>query len=181
MAGGSLLGSLFSDVVSGRYGRRDTLFVACIIFIIGSTLMCAVQDLAMLIVARIVNGFAVGMLTSQGPIYIAEISTPKLRGRLISFQQWMITWGILIMYFVSYGASFINSSTATFRLPWGLQMIPAWILLVATIFMPRSPRWLAAKDRWEEATDVLARLHAHGDHMNPLVIAELQEIKEKIQ
>lgn len=121
------------------------------------------------------------MLTTQGPVYIAEISTPKLRGRLISFQQWMITWGILIMYFVSYGASFINSSTATFRVPWGLQMVPAWVLMVATRFMPRSPRWLAAKDRWEEATETLARLHAHGDTMSPLIIAELQEIKEKIQ
>ena len=60
-------------------------------------------------------------------------------------------------------------------------MIPAWVLMVATRFMPRSPRWLAAKDRWEEATEVLVRLHANGDRYNPLVIAELQEIKEKIQ
>ena len=93
----------------------------------------------------------------------------------------MITWGILIMYFVSYGASFMNSSTGTFRLPWGLQMIPAVGLLIATRFMPRSPRWLASKDRWEEATEVLARMHARGDQMSPLVIAEIQEIKEKIQ
>lgn len=180
MAGGSLLGALFSDSVSGRFGRRDTLTVACGVFIIGSILMCAVQNLAMLIVARIINGFAVGMLTSQGPIYIAEISTPKLRGRLISFQQWMITWGILIMYFVSYGTSFVDSY-ASFRIPWGLQMIPAWVLLFATRFMPRSPRWLASKDRWEEATEVLARLHAGGDQFNPLILAELHEIKEKIQ
>jgi MFS family permease len=120
------------------------------------------------------------MLTSQGPIYIAEISTPALRGRLISFQQWMITWGILIMYFVSYGTSFVQS-TASFRIPWGLQMIPPIILCIATRCMPRSPRWLASKDRWEEATEVLARLHAHGDQLDPLVIAEVQEIREKIQ
>lgn len=56
MAGGSLLGALFSDIPSGTVGRRDTLFFACIIFIIGSILMCAVQNLAMLIVARIING-----------------------------------------------------------------------------------------------------------------------------
>ena len=47
--------------------------------------------------------------------------------------------------------------------------------------MPRSPRWLAGKDRWEEATEVLARLHAGGNQLDPLIIAELQEIKEKIQ
>ena len=60
-------------------------------------------------------------------------------------------------------------------------MIPAFVLLIATRFMPRSPRWLASKDRWEEATEVLARLHAHGDQLNPLVLAEIEEIKEKIQ
>ena len=66
MAGGSLLGALFSSWTGDKFGRRDTMFIACIIWIIGSVLMCAVQDVAMLIVARIVNGFAVGMLTSQG-------------------------------------------------------------------------------------------------------------------
>ncbi|KAL1989240.1 hypothetical protein VTN96DRAFT_2 [Rasamsonia emersonii] len=94
MAGGSLLGSIFSTFISDRFGRRDSLFVACVIWIIGSTLMCAVQNVAMLIVSRMINGFAVGIFTSQGPILIAEISLPRSRGRLISFQQWMITWGV---------------------------------------------------------------------------------------
>lgn len=69
MAGGSLLGSIFSSWTSDRFGRRDSLSVACVIWVTGSILMCAVQNIAMLIVARIVNGFAVGMLTSQG--YVA--------------------------------------------------------------------------------------------------------------
>lgn len=59
-------------------------------------------------------------------------------------------------------------------------MIPALIMLAFIPFMPRSPRWLASKDRWEEAHDVLALLHAKGDRMDPLVLAELQQIKEKI-
>ncbi|KAJ5723521.1 hypothetical protein N7488_001556 [Penicillium malachiteum] len=110
MAGGSLLGSLFSSWTSDRFGRRDSLFIACIIWLVGSTLMCAVQNVAMLIVSRIINGFAVGMLTSQGPILIAEISLPHQRGRLLSLQQWMIALGILIMYFISYGASFMGNN-----------------------------------------------------------------------
>ncbi|OQE39140.1 hypothetical protein PENCOP_c007G03414 [Penicillium coprophilum] len=180
MAGGSLLGSLFSSWTSDRYGRRDSMFIACILWLIGSILMSAVQNVAMLIVSRIINGFAVGILTSQGPILIAEISLPQQRGRLLSLQQWMITWGILIMYFISYGASFM-SSHASFRLPWGLQMIPAIILMGFLPMMPRSPRWLATQDRWEEAVNVLARLHAKGNTLDPIVIAQATEIREKLE
>lgn len=91
----------------------------------------------------------------------------------------MIGWGTLIIYFISYGTSFVDSN-ASFRIPWALQMIPALIMLAFIPLMPRSPRWLASKDRWEEAHDVLALLHAKGDRMDPLVLAELQQIKEKI-
>lgn len=83
------------------------------------------------------------------------------------------------MYFIQYGFSFVKSNTA-FRAPWGIQMFPAIILMCAVPFMPRSPRWLASKDRWEEAIDVLASLHGKGDRLDPLVIAETNEIREKI-
>lgn len=84
------------------------------------------------------------------------------------------------MYYISYGASFI-SSTAAFRLPWGLQMIPALVLLACIPFMPRSPRWLAKNDRWEEALATLASVRSGGDTMNAEVLAELQEIRERCQ
>ncbi|KAF2464244.1 putative sugar transporter [Lindgomyces ingoldianus] len=180
MAGGSLIGSIISTFISDRFGRRDTLFVAAITWIVGSTLMCAVQNVGMLIGARVVNGMAVGLITSQGPTYIAEVAPTHRRGRLICLQQWMITWGELIMYFIQYGCSFLDTN-ASFRIPWGLQMIPAWALLFAVPFMPRSPRWLASKDRWEEAHDVLAILHAKGDRLDPLIIAELREIREQVE
>lgn len=84
------------------------------------------------------------------------------------------------MFFVSYGTSFVHG-TASFRLPWALQMIPALVLLVFLPLMPRSPRWLASKDRWEEATEVLARLHAGGNQLDPLIIAEVNQIREAIR
>lgn len=65
MAGGSLLGCLFASWTGDRIGRRDSMAVACVIFIVGSAIMAAVQSVAMLIVARIINGFAVGIMTSQ--------------------------------------------------------------------------------------------------------------------
>lgn len=84
------------------------------------------------------------------------------------------------MYFISYGTSFV-SGVASFRLPWGLQMIPALFLMVWLPFMPRSPRWLASKDRWDEAIEILARLHGRGDKSDPVVVAQVREIKEKIE
>jgi MFS family permease len=66
MAGGSLTGALFSSWTGDRIGRRDSLFVACLIWIVGSSLMAAVQNVGMLVAARVINGFSVGMLTSQG-------------------------------------------------------------------------------------------------------------------
>ena len=84
------------------------------------------------------------------------------------------------MYFISYGTSFL-STNASFRVPWGLQMIPAIVLMAFIPFLPRSPRWLAKKDRWDEALEVLAALHAKGNKLDPKVVAEVQEIRERVQ
>lgn len=96
--------------------------------------------------------------------------------------------GILIQYFIQYGSSFVdggpkdpNQGTAAFRIPWGIQMIPGAILFVGMFFLPRSPRWLASKDRWEEAIQVLAHLHGKGDVNHPKVLAEYQEIEEALR
>jgi MFS family permease len=138
----------------------------------------------MLCVGRAINGFSVGVESAQVPVYIAELSPPSKRGRFIGFQQWAITWGILIMYYMSYGTSTIGSdsalgySTAAFRLPWGLQMIPAVFLFFMMMLLPESPRWLARKDRWEDCHAVLTLVHGKGDPSHPFVTAELQEIKD---
>ena len=106
-----------------------------------------------------------------------------------SLQQWAITWGILIQYFIQYGASEgigggpndVNQPHAAFRIPWGVQIVPALILLVGLFFFPYSPRWLASQDRWEEALSVLAKLHGNGDQNHPKVLAQYQEIEEALR
>lgn len=71
--------------------------------------------------------------------------------------------------------------TAAFRIPWGIQMLPGFILFAGLFFLPKSPRWLASKDRWEEAIRVLANLHGKGDVNHPKVLAEYQEIEEALR
>ena len=142
MPAGSWLGAILSGFVSDIFGRKKAIMLGCIIWWIGSAIICASQNIPMLVVGRIINGFCVGIESAQVPVYISEIAPPTKRGRLVGMQQWAITWGILILYYISYGASFVggqtpeNYSVAVFRIPWGLQMIPAVILFFMMIFLP---------------------------------------------
>ena len=90
-------------------------------------------------------------------------------------QQLAIEWGIFIMFFVGYGCSFIKG-TGSFRTAWGIQFVPAVLLMMGLPFLPRSPRWLAKVGRTEEAIKTLADIQAHGNIDDPLVVAEWEEI-----
>jgi MFS family permease len=98
MTAGSWLGALLSGYISDIMGRKKAIMVGCIIWIIGSTIICASQNIGMLIAGRLINGLCVGIESAQVPVYISEIAPPTKRGRLVGMQQWAITWGILILY-----------------------------------------------------------------------------------
>lgn len=84
------------------------------------------------------------------------------------------------MYFLSYGASFVNG-TASFRIPWAIQMFPALALFIGLMFTPESPRFLAKMDRITECHQTLAQLHARGNLHAPFVLRELAEIKYVVE
>ncbi|KAF9559621.1 hypothetical protein EC968_006521 [Mortierella alpina] len=179
MAAGSFLGALLAGPLGDRISRKRTIMLAAIIWIVGSILQCASVNVGMLIVGRIVNGTAVGLASMIVPVYQSEIAPKNIRGRIVSLQQWAITWGILIQYFIQYGCSFINSEAA-FRVPWGIQVVPGLILLAGISMFPYSPRWLADHGRNAEALEVLANLRAYGDQNDPAVLAEYKEIEDAI-
>lgn len=147
--------------------------------VLGSIIIAASQNIGMLIVGRFINGFSVGICSAQVPVYISELAPPSLRGRLVGCQQWAITWGIMIMFYISYGCSFLDGPKA-FRVPWALQMIPAIGLFFGMLMLPESPRWLARKDKWEECHAVLTLVHGKGDPNAPFVLREYNEIKEMV-
>lgn len=185
---GSLVGALSSSFIADKYSRRSSIQIASIFWILGSIIQCASVNVAMLVVGRVIAGLCVGIASSICPVYQAEIAPKEIRGRVVSLQQWAITWGILIQYFIQYGASWVgggpndpNQPTSAFRIPWGVQIVPAVILFFGLYFLPKSPRWLASKDRWEEAIQVMAALHGGGDVNHPKVLAEYQEIEEVLR
>lgn len=134
----------------------------------------------MLCVGRFFNGLAVGICSAQVPVYVSELAPPSKRGRVVGAQQWALTWGMIIIFYTSYGTSFIKG-TASFRIPWGLQAIPGILLGIGLFFAPESPRYLARNDRWEEAEMVLASVHSKGDRNSPFVQRELLEIRVACQ
>ncbi|KAF9161769.1 hypothetical protein DFQ27_002821 [Actinomortierella ambigua] len=179
MPAGSFAGALLAGKLGDVISRKRTIQLASAIWVVGSILQCATNGVPMLIAGRIINGVAVGLASMIVPVYQGEIAPKEIRGRIVSLQQWAITIGIMIQYFIQYGCSFIHS-TASFRIPWGVQMVPGLLLLVGISFFPYSPRWLADKGRMEEALQVLADLRADGDINDPAVQAEFKEIEDAI-
>ncbi|KAJ2634881.1 hypothetical protein GGF40_003932 [Coemansia sp. RSA 1286] len=180
LTAGCFVGSLGAGWLADRFSRKRTIMVACIIFCLGAAIQCGSRNRAMLICGRFIAGLGVGCLSMTVPVFQSEIAPAHIRGRLVSLQQWAITWGLLVAYWIDYGCHFIKSD-ASWRIPIGIQIVPALILFVSMIFMPYSPRWLVDNDRVDEAHKVLANLRAGGDKNNDEVVEELEEIKEAVR
>ncbi|KAK9384091.1 general substrate transporter [Kockiozyma suomiensis] len=181
MAGGSFVGSLAAGSISDRIGRKYTVQLGALIWIIGSAVQCSVQNRAQLVFGRLISGVAIGLCSSQVPVYLSELAPKKIRGRLVGLFQWAVTWGILIMFYISYGCSFIDGP-ASFRTAWGLQMVPGALLFSTLFFFPESPRWLAAHDRWDEALEIIRHVQGtYGQADSDEVTIEIQELREAVR
>jgi MFS family permease len=114
------------------------------------------------------------------PLYQAEIAHPSIRGRVTALQQFMLGIGALVASWVSYGTYINLHTSAQWRVPLGLQIIPAVVLGCLIFLFPESPRWLIDHGRGEEGLQTLARLHAHGDVTDAWVRAEFDQISDSI-
>ncbi|KIY44039.1 MFS general substrate transporter, partial [Fistulina hepatica ATCC 64428] len=124
----------------------------------GCAMQAGANNLACLLIGRIVSGFAIGILSMTVPLYNTEISPPKVRGFMVGLTQQLIGIGIIVANWVGYGCQFINSD-AQWRLPLSLQLVPAFLLLIGIQFFPHSPRWLLECGRDDEAHQVVLRLY----------------------
>lgn len=96
MPAGSLVGALASSFLADRLSRRNAIQIAALIWIVGAILQASSNGIPLLCIGRVIGGFAIGVCSAIVPVYQAEIAPKEIRGRVVSLQQWAITWGILI-------------------------------------------------------------------------------------
>ncbi|KAL2863381.1 general substrate transporter [Aspergillus lucknowensis] len=181
--GGCFVGS-FAAGFADRLGRRGTILLACGVFTVGGVIQTAGVDISMLYIGRLLAGIGVGLLTMVVPIYQAEISHRRIRGRITSLQQLFDAVGQILATWICYGCYVVwdkEKNSAEWRVPLGIQIVPAIFLASFVYMIPESPRWLCDHDQWERGLETLAQLHAHGDIHDPYVIAEYNLIEAHIR
>ncbi|GAB5593454.1 high affinity glucose transporter [Umbelopsis nana] len=144
LVAGCFFGALGASWTGDYFGRKYTILGGAVTFMVGSIIQATAVNLGMLLAGRVIAGLAVGMLSMICPLYQSEIAPKEIRGRLISMQQWAVTWGIMISFWINYGTNYINSNNS-WQVPLGLQAVFAGILAIGMVFMPFSPRWLTEK------------------------------------
>lgn len=151
---GALIGAFLGGILADRFGRRNSLFFAVILFLLGTLCLTFAANVTMLLAGRWISGLAIGLASLAVPLYIAEMSPPSRRGALVSINQLMITIGILIAYLISYLYSESDDWRAMFR--FGLY--PAIFQFLALFFIPETPSWLMSQNRKNAVQKVLRQI-----------------------
>ncbi|RTE78994.1 hypothetical protein BHE90_006499 [Fusarium euwallaceae] len=158
---GAWLGSASVGVTSDRLGRRKAIAFGCIWGVIGGALMAGAAHVAMLIIGRLLIGFAVGTITGVAPVFGAEIAKTNERAKITAVNQMMVAWGFFVALWTGVGEGKWHNANQ-WRLGFAIQSIPALLLGVGVLFLSESPRWLCLKGRYEEAEKAFRNYHYDG-------------------
>jgi MFS transporter, SP family, arabinose:H+ symporter len=171
---GTVIGAMLAGIPADRYGRRDSLRVMAVLYIISAFGCAFAWSWSVLVFFRFIGGLGIGGSSVIGPMYIAEIAPAKWRGRLVGFFQFNVVLGILLAYLSNFLVGGMGLGTHEWRWKLGVAGIPAVFFLLALFRIARSPRWLAKKGRIDEARNVL-RLTGEENYEQ-----ELQDIVQSI-
>ena len=170
---GAALGALGAGWMSAALGRKRSLILGAILFVLGSVLCGFAWSPNSLIVGRFILGLAIGIASFTAPLYLAEVAPEQIRGSMISLYQLMITVGIL--------AAFLSDTAFSYSGAWrwmlGIIAIPGVLFLLGVLALPDSPRWLIMKGRKKEALDVLHKLRGNEE----VIQQEVRDIEEQLR
>lgn len=179
----ALIGTVIGSIAVGRpadaLGRRGTLVILAILYILTAVGCGLAWDWWSFSISRFLGGLAVGGASVVSPMYIAEISPARYRGRLVAITQFNVVTGILLAYLSNYSISWLAGGALTeihYRWMFGVMAFPALAFFLLLFLTPQSPRWLVARDRLEEAKEVLQRCGTDNDDLE----AEIRAIQESL-
>lgn len=156
---GATTGALLGGPIADRVGRKKSLVIAGVIFVV-STVACALApNLAILIVARIALGYAVGVASVVVPLYLAELAPASQRGRIVTVNQLMLVIGLFLAFVINAVLANTIDDQVVWRYMLGVAVVPAAALLLGMLTLPDTPRWYASKQMWPEARRTLQRAH----------------------
>ncbi len=166
---GAAVGAVISGWTAGAIGRRKTKIMSGAVYTLAALAAALAPSAWWLILARFVLGLSVGTASFVSPMYISELTPPRIRGGVTTFNQLMVTSGIFIAYVAGWALAGV---THEWRWMLALGAIPGLVLAIGMLFQPESPRWLVEQDREDDARAVLERARSGG------VDDELDDIRE---
>ncbi len=182
---GTVFGALGGGIPSDRIGRKNTLFWIAVLYLVSAIGSALAGSWYAFLFFRFIGGLGVGASSVTAPMYISEISTANMRGRMVAIFQFNIVLGVLIAYFSNYLLQ--DSGTFDWRWMLGVEAFPAFVFLVLVLYIPQSPRWLIVKKGdIEEARKVLFNLDPDNAEAEITAIItahhrhERQSLKERL-
>lgn len=159
---GATIITTFSGVVSDSIGRRPMLIVSSMLYFLSGIFMLWSPSVYVLLLARLIDGFGIGLAVTIVPLYISETAPSEIRGLLNTLPQFTGSGGMFLSYCMIFGMSLTEKPD--WRLMLGVLSIPSLLYFALTIlYLPESPRWLVSKGRMSEAKHVLQGLRGRED------------------
>lgn len=159
---GATVITTFSGAVSDWLGRRPMLIVSSVLYFISGLVMLWSPNVYVLLLARLLDGFGIGLAVTLAPVYISETAPPEIRGQLNTLPQFTGSGGMFLSYCMVFGLSLTTSPS--WRMMLGILSIPSFLyFLLAVFYLPESPRWLVSKGKMTQAEKVLQRLRGRED------------------
>ena len=157
---GTIVGAVISSKPADIWGRRDVLKILGVLFVISAIGCGLAWDFWSLSIARFIGGVGIGASSVISPIYIAEVSPAKVRGRLVILFQFNVCLGILVAYFSNALIELMEFDVLhlQWRIMFAAESIPALLFFFLLFTIPRSPRWLISMGKQDEAATVLTKM-----------------------
>ncbi|KAL5591183.1 hypothetical protein FOVSG1_010072 [Fusarium oxysporum f. sp. vasinfectum] len=179
--GGGLLGAIIQAPISNRFGRRIATGSAAVLTVLSGALQAGSTHIAMFIVARIICGIGAGIVITNCPVYMSEISPPHVRGMMVGNHAISIVYAYIISSLFALAFNYVDAPYQ-WRLQFILLAFFGLVLLASLFALPESPRWLCEVGREEEAWEVVKHLHQPKDGADDrLARAEMAQIKAQME